>query len=146
MTLVEKECDNPHQWSGRSFYIVFFFRETSVDNAGAVVRVSSIVSLSKVYVMHILVRTHTGNWARLWAGSLASHTYIRHVSISRLSSVRALHENMGQAAVAYLQPRSSATPRSSGHDSRSVSSTIDQLKNRLSRQAVKNSRTDKSIL
>lgn len=38
-----------------------------------------------------------------------------HVSISRLSSVRALHENMGQAAaVAYLQPRS-APARLWGH-------------------------------
>lgn len=56
----------------------FFFRETSVDNAGAVVRVSPIVSLSKVYVMHTHIRTHTGTEqrTRLWAGSLASHTYV----------------------------------------------------------------------
>lgn len=95
--------------------------------------------------MHIHVRTYTGTEQRTVVGRFTRLSHLRHVSISRLSSVRALHENMGQAAVAYLQPRSSATLRSSGHDPRSVSSTIDQLKNRLSSQAAKNSRMDKSI-
>lgn len=106
----------------------FSIAKRSVDNAGAVVRVSPIVSLSKVYVMHVHVGTHTGTEQRTVVGRFTRLSHLRHVSISRLSSVRALHENMGQAAVAYLQPRSSATLRSSGHDSRSVSSTIDQLK------------------
>lgn len=55
-------------------YIVFFFHEMSVDNVGAVVRVSPIVSLSKVYT-YIMRNTYVRT-QKLQASSLASPTYV----------------------------------------------------------------------
>lgn len=74
----EWHATNDHQRSIRSrdSYIVFFFHETSVDDVGALVRVSPIVSLSKVYVMrNTYAHTECAGGVH-GCGSLASHTYV----------------------------------------------------------------------
>lgn len=118
-------------------YRIFLSRNESRRHVGAVVRVSPIVSSSKMSVMR---NTYTHRGVSPRCGRFTRLSHLRHVSISRLSSVRALHENIGQAAVAYLQPRSSATPRSSGHDPRSLSRAL-SIKTRFKKKSAMSGET-----